>query len=500
MLNQALSDGHLSGESATGVVYGTTARQTAGTGVIAEWAVRGDDVGQNDFMLVYLNGRLAQRLNGSARTANLLTGSYDTNQVEVLPWRKDMAAPEEWYGAATGQRVHLEWARDTNTSTTSYNVYSSTDDITYNLLASKSEVSLERGYFEMASGATCVIAGDYGGINDHSNTLFTLTITSASACRLQITNDKTADVFLHTYTPGIAFAFLDGVQITIDGTPADSDTCDFLVGVQPYSDSAPLADGTWYFKTSAVDQVGNESSLQETPTIVSIAGPPMPVQAFGDENLLLSYNTATDEITADITQSLSSAADTVNIYSNYCTDTDTLLGRVFYDWPLVSISLAAGATVEDQVILAAAGKPAGVYRFVARATTAAGVEDGAAVERTFTLPYVPPALPTPFGLIVTPIAAGAATLTFYSSALTPLEWTIGGLATDPLAAAPAAEEAFGSYLHTVNLDASDIGPDGTYTLTLAATDGTYSGPSASVTFTTDSTPPSTPSGMVGVAF
>lgn len=496
MLNRILSGGHLSGDPATGVVFGVTARQTGATEAAASWACRGRDLAQNVWYLIYLNGRFSHRVPGSVFNTNMLTAAYDTHDLQVLSWRRDMQVPEEWYGARAGIRAHIEWPRDSDTSISKYEVSKcATEGGTYEVVATKDQVALQSGIFEMASGAECSIAGTYNGEGGHTNTLFTLTITNTTSKRLQITNDKDAEVIETHYVIGHAFTLFDGVMITISGNPSVSDTCSFLLGVQPYYDTGPLTDGEWFFKVCAFDQVGNPSDLSDALRII-VAGPPAPCESFE-----VSYDEDTDNVVAAITQSLSESAVAVNIYSNFCIDTSALLERVFYDWPLCSTDLEFGQSISDILLLNAIGKPAGTYRFVARAVTADGVEDGAAVEVTLDLPYHPTNLPKPFALTATPTAGGAVTLTWYAE-IAPADWKITGLTTDPLIVEPDITSAGKAFQYTVDIDASDVGAEGEYTATVAArsVSGSRVGDSEDVTFTTDATPPAAPTGLSGVAF
>jgi hypothetical protein len=496
MLNGVLSDRRLSGDSATGVVYGIAARQAIAVGVGLSWAARGYDLDANSWFLIYLNGRFTSRVPGSVFNASLLTPSYDIQDVQVIPWRRDMATPEEWYGSAIGTRAHIEWTRDTDTSISYYNIYRSTTlGGTYELIDSRTALAVESGIFEMASGAECRVEGNYAGEDHHTNSLFTLTITNAAARLLTITNDKNANTVSINYVIGQSFALLDGIQIAITGTPVDADTASFVVGVLPFYDTTPLANGNWFFKIAQVDTVGNEATLSEALEIV-IAGPPSPVQDFA-----VHYDEDTDDLIALVTQSTDAAAVGVNIYSNFCTDTGALLDKVFYDWPILQLTLATGIASGPETILNAAGKPAGTYRFIARAVTADGVEDGAAVEVTFELPYHPSDLPTPYGLTATPLVAGAVKLSWYSGPV-PADWEITGLATDPIhiEIAPQAVNATFFYEHEVAV--ADVGPEGTYTASVAArsVNGSRTGTAAAIEFTSDATPPAPAAGLMGVAF
>ncbi len=491
----AFGCGHVGGLSALGSVDGLTARQTNGTNIGATWGYTGDDESANIYILVYLDGRLMQILPGTALNTEVASGSYATHNLDVFPWARHHVAPDEWYGGLATYRAHLEWTRPNDSSIAYYNIYrSATAGGSYTLYATHNKPGLETGEKSFASGARCTIAGHYDGAV-HTNTKFTLTITNAATNRATLTNDKDGNSVSIGYTIGAPVILLDGITATIIGTPINNDAITFIAGVQPFYDTAVLAEGAHYFKISSVDTAGNIAT-QHGPIFITITQPPLPVTDFE-----VTYDESNNYIMYSLTGSETEAVDVINIYSNYIASSNTLLDSVYYGFPfLLVVTNIPGDPYVDELLLAT-GKPNGTYKFVARARTNTGLEEQNGVYDEVVLPYVPAALTTPYSITATPTAGGAVILTWLSDLIPAGGWRITGL-VGTITVTPTASEFSNAFKFTTSLTAGQVGAEGSKTVLISARNaaGTFFGNAGTVTFIADATAPTAVTGAFGVPF
>lgn len=502
MIGGTVGDIAIGAHSATGRVTGLTARQAGYLNLHARWGYEGT-LNANDLVfLTYMDGELQRRELGHTRNAHLIAPNPNPHLLNVMAWRAYQDPPDEDYGAIATTRAHLEWTRHTDTTIAGYQLWHSTDNITFTVYADHTTTALQTGIYVLTSGAVATIIGNANGTDD-TNALYTITVTNAAASLMTVTSDTGYSATMK-YIVGTPIEVVPGVQVMFSSAPANADAATFILGVLPEYNTAVLASGTHYFKIGAIDAAGNpcdEGDLDDAIPI-TITPAPTPLQAFE-----LGYDESTDEITFTATQSASADADTLVIYSNYDSTMGTLLDDIIYDAPLFTMALATGITVTDEVLLDATSLPAGTYRFVPRAVTTAGIDDQTSVEYTMEIPYIPAALVTPYDLTATPTANGGVDLTWLATEDAPGGWEISATpdsGTLPTIETPAPGVAFNTdtFSFTVSLTAADIGTEDTYTVSVRAANvgATRFGTPATVEVTTDSTPPTAPTGLRGVPF
>jgi hypothetical protein len=499
-----LGDLAFGGTTATGEVVGLTARQSMFTGIAAEWGYFGPepDSDTNIFFLVFVDGRLIMRLPGAARSTELIAANFDPHLVEVIPWSRYMPVPESWYGGSIGSRAHLTW-ECSGTDVVSYKIYrSAAENGPYSEpIAVHATVAIDDGVKQFASGATCEILGGYG-LSDHTNTIFTLTVASAAARSLEITNNKDATTRLVTYTPGRPIGLFDGVQAIVSGTPVDGDEISFHVGVPHYYDTPIQPSGTFWFAVISTDAAGNDSVEAADIGAANIAIPITFVSPLAPlEEFALSYDEATDEILYSFTLPVDVSVTQVYLYSNYTPDTGTLHDEVIYDSPILTVAAAA----VSGILLDTAGVPAGTYKFVAKAATASGVTDDTGVLQSMVIPYIPASLPTPYGLVYTALPDGEVLLTWNATERPAGGWKIDSdipttINVDPEEAIAVNEDDF--QFSTTLLYTFFGSVSGTYTLTITARNaaGTRFGLPGEIVVVSDAVAPDGTTNVSGMAF
>lgn len=508
MFGYTLSNLAVGGPQAVGRAVNITARQTAFTGFFVSWD-REATTDEDTVFLVYVDGRLAQRLSGATTSTTLIASDYDAHDVQVLAFPAHFSAPSENYGAAASTRAHLFWTRPADTSITSYKIYRSTTSTgTYTLVDTLSTPVVENETIAIGSGTLTIAGGPES--TTYTNATFTLTITDAAARTATITNNVDATSIAFTYSPGLQASPIAGITFTLSATLATSDSATFLIAIPNYYDSAPLAEGTYYFKVLSFDAAGNPEDTAtalaaQTPAAVTITPPPEPVTSFS-----VAYDESTGALTYAATQSPTASATEIYIYSNW--DGTTLHPAVTFDSDLLTVAATASQAVSGTLV--ASPTVDGVYRFVARAVTSAGVDDQTASEETVTLPYVPADLPTIAFLTATPAAGGDVTLTWAADGIPVSGWRVTGFTVTPLTVSPTASAAStlprdddddaaapDLFLFTATVDALNVGAAGTYTATVAAlSSGGFTGTPASATVTSDATAPTAVTTLGGVAF
>ncbi len=492
MLGDRLGDIEVGGTSRTGEAVGITAIQGALTGIFVAWNYNGFYGADDIVFLVYVDGILKAQTNGLARSANLITTNFGAHDIQVVAWPTWLQISRENYGAVAATRAHLVWIPSNDLDIGGYQVYISSDGGTvYTLYATHDKPSVATGVYEMGAAATCLIDGEYAG-SIHKNTTFTLTVTSAALRTFSLTNNLNADVVNGQYSLNSVTKLFAGVTATIGGSPADSDSIDFLVGVLPKFDSGELETGTYWFKIAELDNAGNERNVSaDTAVEVAITAPPEPVASFVVE---FAVSGSTVNLNMHGKQSPSTDAALVRIYANYDADFNELID----DFQMFT-ELAALQSANFQTLIAAAGMPDGDYKFYAVCVNSGGIEDATANPKAITLPYQAN-LPTPVSLAATSMPAGEVRITWYTPKLFSGTWTITqGASSETIT--PSASRLAGMVRYTTVLNYAFFGSaDGDYTVEVVAVSGTFSGDSASCTATSDSTAPGAVTGLIATPF
>ncbi len=483
MLGYQLGDLHAGGASATGTVTIVHAQQTGALQMHVQWTYQGFDATKNILFLVYLDGELVRRLPGNHRSANIIVPNNDPHQINIVPIRHYGDPLEEMYGAAITSRAHLRWVRETGTLS-AYEIYHSTDNITYTLDGTITKPSLQTKIDNVASGAQIEISGSYSG--PVTNRLYTLTITNAAEDEAELTNDNNADMATVSYNLDHPATLFAGVQATIRGVPVNGDAISFLVGIQPEYNSTVLADGLHYFKVKSIDAADNASSLSSAITVV-ITRPPLPLTEIN-----YRWDFTDPNWTLTIAGNIQTDGQWVHVYSNY--DGTTLHGEILSFTPFMSVGPFLTGLQDITLLLTDNGTlPAGTYQFIAR--TAVGdigtIDDGTSVLYSVEVPYIPATLPAVIDLTAIATTGGGVLLSWYSL-IECNGWHISGVGTPQTYTLTGVESAGNLFGYAKSFTGVECGVEGLKTITVKSSDGGRFGTPSVVTVTTDATAPSAP--------
>lgn len=491
----------LSGHPATGKVESITANEIGLTGIGVSWVYAGQD-DESVYFFVYLNGRMVKRVSGFERYTDVVSLSYEDQDVQVLPWRKDQPAPNDIYGSIVSTRAHLEWTRPIDSAVGSYKVYhSESASGPFVLYDTHNKPSLETGFVSFSSGASLEIMGAYNVHGEHTNTTFTFRISDASTNSAECTNDLNDDIIYLTFSPSVPFVLLPGVVCCIEGVVADEDSAIFSIGVQPYYDTKPLTPGIHYFKVSAVDIDGDEGPLSSAVP-VSVKSYPAPVSGFSVRVLPSKI------IQFSGFQSITPNASMVRIYTNYDSSTNSFLDGLIEEVPHLTVPVSSDEFFSVE-FLPTTALPDGMLKVSPVAVDDLGIEDGTSTVFSLSIPYMPPELPVPMSLTAVTGPAGSVTLSWITDfpapetiSEDPGEWYVSGGITAIPFFQPEPEERSGRVGYTINIGPGVVGESGEYVLTVAAVspfDGSL-GPSASVTVLIDTSAPAALAHVTGTGF
>lgn len=501
MIGHTLGNATTSSIVATGVVSEVFAQQTSLMSIHVDWPYSGEDEEDNIYFLVYVDGRLVQRLPGSARSTDIIVTSFDMHDIQVVPWRRDMNIEEDFYGSLRAFRGHLEWTRPSDPEVVGYRIYSGPSSLEATTLYDEhSQVSLETGISSIGAGdATLEVSGQYNVSNGYTNTLFTIELIDDDF--LEITNDTDATTISMPYVPGVAFSPMSGIILTVNGTSPRSGTGTFLVGIQPYYDTGILAEGTTWFKIATIDAAGNESAPSSAIPI-TIALPPEPITDF---EMVGVFYISEWVPRISFVQSASANAASIAVYTNFDQSNGVLLDDIFMDVPLYEVAAAPSTTISSFLPLNPAEVAAisGTFKVLVRAVNSSGVDDGTTVVHTIEIPILAE-LPEPHTIIATPTVGGGVDLSWLTSEPLPTSsfWRITGDIVAPVddASTDPVEASDVYYRYEYSLTPAQVGPEGTYTIEILGVSGSLDGPTGSVDVTTDSTLPSGISDLTGTPF
>lgn len=480
---------HIGGTRAETIIASVTAQQTVGTTVFITFDPN-CPVTEASVFLVYLNGKLIQRLPHTLRSAEVVTPDYTVHRVDVIAWPENLDAPDFYFTGTGTRRAHLQWEPSTSSDVSAYIVQHSTDDTTFTNYARQETFGVLTPDVYFTSNASAIVRGTPQD-DRYKTATFTLTVIDDSVNTITVTNNVTDETWNIPYLIGQPIDVLDGVSILINESPILGDELTFSIGLLPYYDTPALPAGTHYFRILAEDTVGNLSEVT-TGIPVSITPPPNPVQSFEIVRNGSDFNYS-------IVQSDSVDVEQVYIYSNYDPTTQTVLPTIDFDNPFKSIPAEPNEIVSG--VLITNSYPDGDYLFVARAVTSAGIDDNTSTPITLRLPFIPPDMAKILSLSATSGTEGSVTFKLISDKISENGWYVSikddtdtEVYGELFEENPTAElDAFG---YTIIIPGGLL-PEGNLMATIYDHN---EGEKSSVSFTTDETPPEPPTNITAISY